>query len=74
MSLSLQTAYGTFEPLSAFNCAFFTLQNPSPGVVPTQKLLPTLRNRYMGQEGMKLGIAGSSQQRLGVLLPPDVEL
>lgn len=44
MLLSLQAAYGTFEPLSAFSCAFFTLQNHSPGVVPTPKLLPALRN------------------------------
>lgn len=74
MLLSLQAAYGTFEPLSAFSCAFFILQNSSPGVVPTQKLLPALGNRYMGQGGMKLGVAESSQKELEVLLPPDVEL
>lgn len=64
MLLSLQAAYGTF----------FTLQKPSPGAVATLKLLPALRNRYTGQEGMKLGVAGSSQKQLEVLLPPDVEL
>lgn len=74
MLLSLQAACGTFEPLSAFSCAFFTLQTPSPGVVATQKLLPALRSRCMGQEGMKLGVAGSSQKELEALLPPDVEL
>lgn len=62
--MSLQAAHGI--------C--FTLQNPSPGVVATLKPLPAFRNRCMGQEGMKLDVAGCSQKQLEVLLPPDVEL
>lgn len=33
-----------------------------------------LEEQVFGEEGMKLGAAGSSQKQLEVLLPPDVEL
>lgn len=49
----------------------------SPSKTLVLELFPPksyLRNRRVGQEGMKLGVAGSSQKQLEVFLPAGAEL
>lgn len=69
MALSLQQPVGHLSPSQPSAVLSLPSKTPGAGVVPTQKLLPVLRNRYVGQEGMKLGVAGSSQQQLEFSFP-----